>query len=228
MYLFVKRVFDIFVALFALVVLSPILLLSGIILLLTGEHYVFYFQKRIGYKNKPFNIWKFATMLKDSPNMNGGTITTRNDDRVLPFGKILRMTKINELPQIVNVLLGDMSIVGPRPLVEKGFQHYLPHQQERVYNMKPGITGIGSVVFRDEEKLLSQTAMEPREFYRQYIQPYKGELELWYQDHASFWLDLQIVVLTALAILLPHNELHVRFFTDLPKLNITEEKESVC
>lgn len=227
MYLFVKRVFDIFVALFALVVLSPILLVSIIILLLTGEHYVFYFQKRIGYKNKPFYIWKFATMLRNSPNMQGGTITTRNDSRVLPFGKFLRMTKINELPQIVNVLIGDMSIVGPRPLVEKGFEHYLPHQQERVYNMKPGITGIGSVVFRDEEKLLSQTELEPKEFYRRYIQPYKGDLELWYQDHASVWVDLVIVALTVLCILRPHNQLHSLVFKDLPELRVPEEGDTL-
>ena len=93
-------------------------------MLLTGEHYVFYFQKRIGYKNKPFDIWKFATMLKASPGLAGGFHTTQKDPRILPMGCFLRRTKINELPQLVNILIGDMSIVGPRPLVEKTFDPY--------------------------------------------------------------------------------------------------------
>ena len=103
MYKLIKRITDILIAGIALIILSPLLIPSIIILLLTGEHEVFYFQKRLGYKNRIFNIWKFATMMKNSPNMGTGEITLRNDPRVTGFGKILRMTKINELPQIVNV-----------------------------------------------------------------------------------------------------------------------------
>ena len=95
---FFKRFFDFILALIALTILSPILIPVVIGLLLTGEHYVFYFQKRIGYKNKAFNIWKFATMLKNSPNLAGGLHTTRKDPRILPMGGFLRKTKINELP----------------------------------------------------------------------------------------------------------------------------------
>lgn len=218
MYLFTKRILDIIIALLALIILSPIFFISILILLSTGEHYVFYFQQRIGYKNKPFKICKFATMLKDSPNMPGGTITLRKDSRVLPLGRFFRFTKINELPQIFNVLIGNMSIVGPRPLVEKGFQEYTAYHQSRVYNVKPGITGIGSIVFRDEEKLLSNTDMDPREYYRKYIQPYKGELELWYQDNASLWVDVKIIFLTAFCILFHDNKLHNYCFKNLPKL----------
>lgn len=218
MYKFTKRLIDILIATFALIVLSPILLTSALVLLCTGEHYVFYFQKRVGYHNQAFNIWKFATMLKDSPNLGGGLITVRQDPRVLPFGRILRITKINELPQIVNVLIGDMSIVGPRPLVEKGFLQYTQEQQEKVYNMKPGITSIGSVVFRDEEKLLTSTDLPPKEFYRLYIQPYKGNLELWYQQNASLSVDFKIIFLTAWSILFPHNHLHQKWFKGLPEL----------
>ena len=151
-------------------ILSPVLIPVVIGLLLTGEHYVFYFQKRIGYKNKPFNIWKFATMLKASPSLPGGIHTTRNDPRLMPLGGFLRKTKINEVPQLVNILIGDMSIVGPRPLVDRTFAiHTLTHVKANIYNVRPGMTGIGSIVFRDEEKLLSETKLDPKEFYATYI-----------------------------------------------------------
>src|SRR5438094_722190 len=164
MYKFFKRLTDIVIAGIALIILSPIMLLAIIILLLTGEHEVFYYQERIGYKNRPFRIWKFATMLKNSPNMGTGDLTLRDDPRVTRFGKILRITKINELPQIINVFTGDMSIVGPRPLLDWGFHLYPPEIQEKIYNVKPGITGIGSLIFRDEERLISE-AGDPREMY---------------------------------------------------------------
>jgi lipopolysaccharide/colanic/teichoic acid biosynthesis glycosyltransferase len=144
-----KRILDFILALLALLVLLPILLPITIGLLLTGEHYVFYFQERIGYKNKRFFIWKFATMLKNSPNMSGGVHTTREDPRILPMGTFLRKTKINELPQLINILKGDMSIIGPRPLVDKTFDPYPEHVKKSVYNSKPGLSGIGSIIFRD-------------------------------------------------------------------------------
>ena len=118
---FFKRLIDLILSFIALIVLSPILIPVVVGLLITGEHYIFYFQKRIGFKNKPFEIWKFATMLKNSPNMLGGLHTLRKDPRLMPLGGFLRKTKINELPQVINILLGDMSIVGPRPLVNKNF-----------------------------------------------------------------------------------------------------------
>lgn len=161
---------------------------------------MFYFQKRIGFKNRIFSIWKFATMLKDSPNIGTGIHTTREDPRVLPMGHFLRKTKINELPQIVNILKGDMSIVGPRPLVDKTFEPYPDHVKKIIYNVKPGLTGIGSIVFRDEERLLSETVLEPQVFYKNHISPYKGELELWYQEHLSFRTDFMLIFLTAWVI----------------------------
>ncbi len=124
MYPFIKRLLDIILSATALCFLMPLLVPVILILLFTGEREVFYLQKRIGYRNRPFYIWKFATMLKNSPNIGTGEITLRNDPRVTPFGKVLRLTKINELPQIINVLKGDMSIVGPRPLMEVSFLLY--------------------------------------------------------------------------------------------------------
>ena len=220
MYRIIKRLMDIVLSGLALLVLSPLLIPVCIGLLLTGEHYVFYFQERIGLKNKKFFIWKFATMLKDSPNLKGGLHTTRRDPRVLPMGHFLRMTKINELPQLVNIFKGDMSIVGPRPLVDKTFDPYPDHVKELIYNVKPGLTGIGSIVFRDEERLLSETDMDMSEFYAKFIAPAKGELELWYQDHLSLWTDIMIIFLTAWVIVFSKSQLLHKIFKDLPEIDV--------
>ncbi|MBL0182108.1 MAG: sugar transferase [Chitinophagaceae bacterium] len=214
MYKLTKRIVDILIATLALILLSPILIPSIMILLVTGEREVFYFQKRVGYKNKLFDIWKFATMVKNSPNIGTGEITLRNDPRVTPFGKILRMTKVNELPQIFNVFNGDMSIVGPRPLMEVSFKLYPEEIQKVIYNCKPGMTGIGSLIFRDEEKIVSEAA-DPKAMYAA-IYPYKGALELWYQQHASLYTDFMIIFLTAWSIISPKNELVHKIFKDLP------------
>ncbi|MBC7534474.1 MAG: sugar transferase [Ferruginibacter sp.] len=214
MYSIIKRFIDIFIALLALFILSPILIPCIIILKLTGEHEVFFLQKRIGYKNQSFFIWKFATMIKNSPNIGTAEITLRNDPRVTKFGKLLRMTKINDLPQIANVLKGDMSIVGPRPLMEVSFNLYDEDVKQRIYNSKPGITGIGSLIFRDEEKILSDAA-DPRIMYAA-IYPYKAALELWYQQHASVYTDCMIIFLTGWSIIFPLNNLTQKIFKDLP------------
>ena len=133
MYFIIKRLTDIVLSGIAIVVLSPFLIPVVIILKCTGEHYVFYSQKRVGYKNRYFNILKFATMLKNSPNLGTGSITTRNDPRILPMGKFLRKTKINELPQIFNLLLGNMTLVGPRPQMESDFLKFPEHIQQMIY-----------------------------------------------------------------------------------------------
>ncbi len=214
---FFKRLFSILLALIAIIVLSPLLIPVCIGLLFTGEHYVFYFQKRIGYKNKYFKIWKFATMLKASPNLGTGLYTTKNDPRILPMGNFLRHSKINELPQLINVLIGDMSIVGPRPLVDKTFDPYPESVRSVIYNVKPGLTGIGSIIFRNEAQLLSDTKMPLDEYYKKNIAPYKGELELWYQKNLSLYTDLMLIFLTAWAILYPENNLVYKVFKDLPE-----------
>lgn len=214
MYSFLKRFIDIVIALIALVILSPLLIPVVIILLLTGEHEVFYFQKRIGQNGKSFFIWKFATMVKNSPNIGTGEITLRNDPRVTSMGKFLRKTKVNELPQIFNVLRGEMSIVGPRPLMEVSYQLYSKEQQHQIYLSKPGITGIGSLIFRDEESLVS-AAENPREMY-QSIFPYKAALEIWYRQHASVITDFLIIFLTAFSIISPEQNLHNKVFKNLP------------
>ncbi len=217
MYPTIKRFFDFLISLAAVVVLLPFLLPIVLILRFTGEGYVFYLQKRIGYKNSYFNILKFATMLKNSPNMGTGIITLRNDPRLLPLGRFLRMTKLNELPQILNVLKGDMSIVGPRPLVDKTFLAYPEAIRHRVYDSRPGITGIGSIIFRDEEQMISSSGIKPQEFYDNVIAPYKGALEIWYNEHQSFMTDIKIIFITGWVVLFPHSRIVYSAFPDLPK-----------
>ena len=218
MYNLSKRLIDIVVSLIALTILLPLFIPIIILLRITAEGEVFYFQERIGLRNSRFQIWKFATMLKNSMNMGTGSITLQNDFRVTPIGKFLRKTKINELPQIINILKGDISLVGPRPLVTTTFSAYTEEIQSKIYDVKPGLTGIGSIVFRDEESLISAVKDEdPHEFYKRVIAPYKGELEMWYQKNKSFFLDLQLIFMTAWVILFPESRLYEKWFKDLPK-----------
>lgn len=217
LYKFLKRLLDLSISLLVLIILLPLFIPIMIGLKLTGEGYIFYKQKRIGYRNRYFYILKFATMLKDSPNIGTGIITVRNDPRITPMGGFLRKTKINELPQIFNIISGDISLVGPRPLVDKTYNAYPESVRERIYDVKPGLTGIGSIVFRDEEALVSNTKMDPHQYYQDVIAPYKGELEMWYQSKASFWLDLKIIFLTAWVILFSKSNLPFKILKGLPK-----------
>ena len=208
---------DIIFSILALLLLVPLFVPIILLLLLTAEGYVLYFQERLGYKNKPFQIWKFATMLKNSLQMGSGTITLKDDFRVTSVGKFLRKTKLNELPQIVNILKGDISFVGPRPLILSSFEVYPESIQSKIYNVKPGLTGIGSIIFRDEESLLSAIKDEnPHVYYQKVIAPYKGELELWYQQNRSFTTDLKILFITAWVVLFPSNLLVYKVFKDIP------------
>lgn len=217
MYQAIKRFTDILIALFVILLLIPLFIIIIPLLKFTAEGEIFYLQERIGFKNKPFNIIKFATMLKNSPNMGTGMITLRGDPRVTSIGKFLRISKLNELPQVFNVLYGDMSLVGPRPLVKKNFDEYPNHVKYEINKVKPGITGIGSIVFRDEEELLSNSSVPPHEYYRNVIAPYKGSLELWYQKNASTFTDFKIILLTAWSVFFKNSKLHYKVFDDLPK-----------
>ena len=213
-----KRFFDLAIAAVAIFVLLPLFVVIVILLAFTGEGEVFYFQKRIGYQRQYFQMWKFATMLKESPNLAGGYLTVRDDPRVTRVGYWLRKTKLNELPQLINVLLGDMSLVGPRPLVDETFEAYNAEEQTVVSSLKPGVTGIGSIVFRDEEALLAHADMPPRAFYFQHIAPYKAALEAWYACHISFRTDCLLLFLTLWTIFFPTSNWHFKIFKSLPPL----------
>ncbi len=220
MYYISKRILDIIVSLTTLIILLPIFIPIIIILKFSGEGEVFYFQERHGLNNSKFQIWKFATMLKNSMNIGTGSITLKNDPRVTKFGSFLRKTKINELPQIINILKGDISLVGPRPLVTKTFMAYSNDIQSTIYKVKPGLTGIGSIIFRDEESMISNINDEnPHDFYKRVIAPYKGKLEIWYQFKQSFFLDIQLIFMTAWIIIFPNSKVYEKWFKDLPPRN---------
>ena len=223
MYNILKRTFDILSSGIVIVILSPLLLPVIIGLKLTGEGYVSYKQERGGYNNKPFMIFKFATMLKDSVSMPGGIMTTKKDPRITPLGGFLRTSKINELPQLFNIFFGHMSVVGPRPVMKISFEAYPEKIQKVIYNVKPGLTGIGSIIFRDEEELITNVKNrgdDVWEFYKEKIYPFKGDLELWYQKNKSFFLDIKLILLTAWVIFMPESRIYEKWFKDLPKRNI--------
>ena len=212
-----KRFLDILLSSMFLVVLGPFLLTIIVILKFTGEGEVFYIQERAGRLGNSFGLYKFATMLKNSPNIGAGEITIQEDPRVLPFGKFLRKTKLNELPQLWNILLGDMSLVGPRPMVLNTYAYYPEGAREKLDTIRPGLTGIGSIVFRDEERYLADCD-HPMEFYRKHIIPYKSDLELWFVENNTIWVYIKIIFVTAWVVLFPLSNIVDKAFVGIPKL----------
>ena len=154
--------------------------------------------------------------------MKGGYITVKNDPRVTFVGGFLRKSKINELPQLFNIFLGHMSVIGPRPVMRVSFESYPENIQKVIYNVKPGLSGIGSIIFRDEEEIISKVKTEGGDiwnFYKNTIYPFKGRLELWYQKKKSLILDLQLIILTAFVIIFPDSRISEKWFKDLPRRN---------
>jgi lipopolysaccharide/colanic/teichoic acid biosynthesis glycosyltransferase len=211
-----QRSFDILLSAFALLVLAPLLLPVALVLRLTGEGEVFFKQMRVGLGGKPFELYKFATMLKNSPNVGTGTVTVRNDPRVLPVGRFLRKTKINELPQLLNILNGTMSIVGPRPQTQRCFDSFPLRSQAAITKVRPGLSGIGSIVFRDEEELM-HGHQDPNRFYDQVIMPYKGQLEEWYVNNQNLSTYFMLIGLTVWVVLVPKSAAAWKLFPSLPK-----------
>ena len=212
-----KRILDIVFSGLGMVLLSPLLLPLACLLKATGEGEVFYIQTRIGKNGNPYGLLKFATMLKDSLNMGSGEITISNDPRVLPLGKLLRKSKINELPQLWNILVGDMSVVGPRPMVPNTYANYPEKAQEILNTVRPGLTGIGSIIFRDEEILLDGRE-DPIGFYNKNIIPYKSELEIWFVENNSLWLYIKTIFVTAWVVIFPASKIADRVFNGIPRL----------
>jgi lipopolysaccharide/colanic/teichoic acid biosynthesis glycosyltransferase len=205
-----QRFFDICFSSVAIIVFTPVLLPIMLLLKLTGEGEVFFRQPRIGRNGKTFYLVKFATMLKNSEAMGAGTVTLKNDYRVLPVGKLLRKTKLNELPQLFNILIGDMSIIGPRPLHEKQFSFYSEDQRIMISSVTPGLSGLGSIIFRDEEKIL-QSSSDPDATYKEKITPVKAALEEWYVTNRSILLYFKLIIMTIIAVALPTLDLKKYF-----------------
>ena len=211
----VIRLLDILFSTLALSLLLPLFIPVVLILRLTGEGEVFFSQKRVGKEGNLFNLLKFATMLKDSPSIGSGTVTLKDDPRVLPFGKFLRKTKINELPQLVNILIGDMSVVGPRPQTPRCFEVFPKDLQPIISSVRPGLSGLGPVVFRDEENILSENDQSV-DFYDQVIAPYKGDVEAYYIKVIGIFSYFKIIFLTLWVVLFPKSSLVWKVFPTIP------------
>ena len=197
------RFFDILLSLLAIIILLPFMIPIMIGLKLTGEHDIFYGQERVGKGGKTFKLWKFATMLRNSPNLPGGTYTSKNDPRILPMGRFLRKTKINELPQLINILTGDMSVIGYRPLVPRGYAMYPDDVKRELAKSRPGLSGIGSIVFRNEEQIVQRfDDYEDKDiFYNNVIMPYKSRLEVWYTKHRNVVMYWKLIFMTIEVVL---------------------------
>jgi lipopolysaccharide/colanic/teichoic acid biosynthesis glycosyltransferase len=210
-----QRCLDVFFSAFALLVLSPLLIPIALLLKFTGEGEIFYLQDRIGKDGNVFKLYKFATMLKNSPSIGTGTLTIKNDPRILPMGGFLRKTKINELPQLLNILKGDMSVVGPRPVTRRSFEAYSPNIQQTIIKVRPGLSGVGSIIFRNEEELLHGKE-NPVQFYNEIIAPYKGAVEEWYVNNRNLWIYLTVIFITVWVVIFSNSKLVRRFFSGLP------------
>ena len=210
-----QRFFDICFSGVALILLSPLLVPLIFILRVTGEGEIFFLQSRVGRGGNHFKLYKFATMLKDSPNMGTGTVTVKNDPRVLPMGKFLRKTKINELPQLINIFKGDMSVIGPRPQTQRCFDAFPLSSQNKIIKVRPGLSGIGSIIFRDEEDMINANN-NPDKFYDETVMPYKGSLENWYVSHQNIATYFSLIGLTILVVLGFNSSLVWKLFKDLP------------
>ena len=211
-----QRIFDIILSTIALIVFSPILLFVMFILKITGEREVFFQQIRVGRNGKFFYLYKFATMLKNSPNIGSGTITIYDDPRILPFGKVLRKAKINELPQLINVLKGDMSIIGPRPQTQRCFDSYTKSAQLEIIKVRPGLSGIGSITFRDEVEMLREHVNSDK-FYDEIIMPYKGQLEEWYVQNNSIFIYFTLIIMTIYVVFFSSPRFLYYIFKSLPR-----------
>lgn len=210
------RFFDIFFSGIALLLLTPLLAPIVIILRLTGEGEVFFLQERIGKSGHKFKLFKFATMLKNSPNIGTGTITMRDDPRVLPVGAFLRKSKINELPQLLNIFFGDMSFIGPRPLTAQTFGAYSERTQGLITQVRPGLSGVGSIIFRSEEEIM-HSANASVNFYSNVIAPYKGLLEEWFVSNKNLYIYFAAIFVTVWAVLIPSTKIAWKVFKDLPE-----------
>jgi lipopolysaccharide/colanic/teichoic acid biosynthesis glycosyltransferase len=193
-----KRFFDLAASAVGLVLTSPILVLAMIAIWLHDFCSPFYIPSRMAHGGGTFNMVKFRSMLVDADRA-GGSSTAATDRRITPVGRFLRAFKIDELPQLWNVLKGDMSLVGPRPQVLTDASMYT-EQEKRMLSIRPGITDLASIVFADEGDVLKGSD-DPDLLYNQIIRPWKSRLALLYVDKRTFLTDLRIISLTALAIL---------------------------
>lgn len=202
----IKRIFDFVCSSLGIIVLSPILILIAIMIKTDSNGPVFFKQIRVGEKNREFEILKFRTMVVDAEKL-GRQITVGNDSRITKIGAFIRKYKLDELPQLINVLKGDMSLVGPRPEVPRYVKLY-NEEQRKVLEVKPGITDLASIRYRDENELLG-AAENPDEFYINIIMPDKLALNLEYINRNNIFFDIYIIIKTIIKCIWMSYELGV-------------------
>ena len=205
---------DCLIALILLFLLSPILIFTCMVVFCVGEGDVFFRQERCGQAGRTFVVLKFATMRRDSASTGSGLFTERNDPRILPLGRSLRASKINELPQLINVLRGDMSMVGWRPLVRSTFERAFALAEQGTYDVKPGITSIASVIGRNEEEEISDIEDKSAHYFDALL-PRKVLLDQWWAENISPWNYLVILSLTVYRVLLPSAAIPYKFLDGL-------------
>ena len=193
-----KRVFDLIFCIPGLILLSPLFLIVGFLVKMTSKGPVFYRQIRVGRYGRDFKIWKFRTMVEDA-DKNGQLITKSDDRRITPIGHVLRKYKIDELPQLINVLCNDMSLVGPRPEVRKYVESYT-EEQKHVLNLIPGITDVASIKDRNESELLTTIYKnyDVDEVYKFFIMPDKIHMNLAYAAKSTVFSDFKVIIKTLL------------------------------
>ena len=193
-----KRLFDMISSLFGLMIFAPLMIAIAVIIKLTSKGPVFYSQVRSGLHQKAFYVYKFRTMV-DQADKIGTSVTTGTDPRITPIGRILRKTKLDELPQLFNVLRGDMSFVGPRPDVPEITMDYTP-EMKRIFLVRPGITSLATLHFRHEEEILAKVD-NPDQFYDDVVVPLKVELAMEHARRNSFFFDLSVLLKTVWVLL---------------------------
>ena len=186
-----KRWLDVTCSALGLVVLSPLLFAAAMAIRLTSSGPVFFRQVRVGLQGRTFRIFKFRTMVQDAA-LKGSSLTAEDDPRITRTGKWLRKSKIDELPQLFNVIAGDMSLVGPRPEVPQFVASY-PPAQRKVLDVRPGVTG-PSIIIDEEERLACHADRE--KYYIETILPLKLSVDLAYTEHIRFWHDLKVILNT--------------------------------
>lgn len=192
-----KRIFDFFLSFFGLIILSPIIFIFFILIFLQDFNYPFYIASRVGKNGIPFNMIKFRSMIVNA-NASGVDSTASDDKRITTIGRIVRKFKIDEIPQLFNVMIGEMSFVGPRPNVESETRMYSKEEQ-RILSVKPGITDFSSIVFSDEGDIL-EGSDDPDLKYNQIIRPWKSRLALLYIDNRTLMIDIKIIIWTVLGV----------------------------
>lgn len=196
--MFLKRLFDIVASFCGIVILLPIMIVVGIIIKVTSTGPILFRQKRLTIGMREFTIYKFRSMRTDFDKDAKGIQVKGSSSAITPIGKIIRKTKLDELPQLFNILIGDMSFIGPRPELPRRLQYY-SERDKGIFKVRSGISSPASIVFSDEEYLMNQVK-DPEKFYIEQIMPYKIDLNLYYVETRNFWNDIYLIIATFLKI----------------------------